>query len=147
MSGGGGGKVREWEFATVCSSNMNRSMEAHFQLQNKGYHVRSFGTVGAVCVCVCVCVCVLCVCVLCVCVCVCVWALAASARYAPSLPPAPRDARPAWDIFMHAASEIIVRIVAIYQCSEQNKPTRTNPSATALPSVSAAADRRAGALD
>jgi len=76
MSGGGGGKVREWEFATVCSSNMNRSMEAHFQLQNKGYHVRSFGTVGAVCVCVCVCVCVLCVCVLCVCVfvyvCVCV---------------------------------------------------------------------------
>ena len=139
--------MREWEFATVCSSNMNRSMEAHFQLQNKGYHVRSFGTVGAVCVCECVCVCVLCVCVLCVCVCVCVWALAASARYAPSLPPAPRDARPAWDIFMHAASEIIVRIVAIYQCSEQNKPTRTNPSATALPSVSAAADRCAGALD
>lgn len=30
--------------AVVCSSNMNRSMEAHSYLQNKGYDVQSFGT-------------------------------------------------------------------------------------------------------
>ncbi|KAJ1477680.1 RNA polymerase II subunit A [Baffinella frigidus] len=33
-----------WRYATVCSSNMNRSMEAHFQLQKRGLSVRSFGT-------------------------------------------------------------------------------------------------------
>lgn len=30
--------------AVVCSSNMNRSMEAHARLSNKGYNVLSFGT-------------------------------------------------------------------------------------------------------
>ena len=30
--------------AVVCSSNMNRSMEAHARLANKGYNVLSFGT-------------------------------------------------------------------------------------------------------
>jgi len=35
---------QRWFFATVCSSNMNRSMEAHFQLLKRGYAVRSFGT-------------------------------------------------------------------------------------------------------
>ena len=35
---------QKWKFATVCSSNMNRSMEAHFQLLKRGYAVRSFGT-------------------------------------------------------------------------------------------------------
>ena len=47
MGRGGGEKGRRWAFATVCSSNMNRSMEAHFQLQNRGFDVRSFGTVLA----------------------------------------------------------------------------------------------------
>ena len=47
MGRGGGEKGRRWAFATVCSSNMNRSMEAHFQLQNRGHDVRSFGTVLA----------------------------------------------------------------------------------------------------
>ena len=36
-----GSKVR---FAVVCSSNMNRSMEAHAFLQKKGYDIRSYGT-------------------------------------------------------------------------------------------------------
>jgi hypothetical protein len=35
------GKVR---FAVVCSSNMNRSMEAHAFLQKKGYDIHSYGT-------------------------------------------------------------------------------------------------------
>ncbi|KAJ1965655.1 RNA polymerase II subunit A C-terminal domain phosphatase [Dipsacomyces acuminosporus] len=32
------------KFAVICSSNMNRSMEAHFQLKNRGYNICSYGT-------------------------------------------------------------------------------------------------------
>jgi RNA polymerase II subunit A C-terminal domain phosphatase SSU72 len=31
-------------FAVVCSSNMNRSMEAHSFLHKKGYNIKSYGT-------------------------------------------------------------------------------------------------------
>ncbi|KAJ2507896.1 RNA polymerase II subunit A C-terminal domain phosphatase [Coemansia sp. RSA 1939] len=32
------------KFAVICASNMNRSMEAHYQLKRHGYNIRSFGT-------------------------------------------------------------------------------------------------------
>ncbi|KAJ2687836.1 RNA polymerase II subunit A C-terminal domain phosphatase [Coemansia spiralis] len=32
------------KFAVICMSNMNRSMEGHFQLKKRGYNVQSYGT-------------------------------------------------------------------------------------------------------
>jgi hypothetical protein len=46
MGGGGAEGGKKWTYATVCSSNMNRSMEAHFQMQARGFNVRSYGTVS-----------------------------------------------------------------------------------------------------
>ena len=36
--------AQKLRFAVVCSSNMNRSMEAHNFLQKKGYDIKSYGT-------------------------------------------------------------------------------------------------------
>ncbi|KAJ1666563.1 RNA polymerase II subunit A C-terminal domain phosphatase [Coemansia sp. RSA 1813] len=32
------------KFAVICANNMNRSMEAHYQLKRQGYNIRSYGT-------------------------------------------------------------------------------------------------------
>jgi RNA polymerase II subunit A C-terminal domain phosphatase SSU72 len=37
-------KKQKMQFAVVCASNQNRSMEAHFLLQNAGYNIKSYGT-------------------------------------------------------------------------------------------------------
>jgi len=36
--------ARDIKYAVVCSSNMNRSMEAHSFLQKKGFNIKSYGT-------------------------------------------------------------------------------------------------------
>merc|ERR1712065_51308 len=38
----------KYKYAMVCSSNNNRSMEAHGLLAKKGYHVESYGTGNSV---------------------------------------------------------------------------------------------------
>ena len=43
LGAGGGEKGRRWAFATVCSSNMNRSMEAHKVALHAGLDVKSYG--------------------------------------------------------------------------------------------------------
>jgi hypothetical protein len=42
------GAEGKWRFAMVCSSNMNRSMEAHSLLGRAGLQVESYGTGGHV---------------------------------------------------------------------------------------------------
>jgi RNA polymerase II subunit A C-terminal domain phosphatase SSU72 len=36
--------AKDIRYAVVCSSNMNRSMEAHSFLQKKGFNIKSYGT-------------------------------------------------------------------------------------------------------
>ncbi|CAJ0955475.1 unnamed protein product, partial [Mesorhabditis belari] len=44
FKGDSGPLVERIRFAVTCSSNMNRSMEAHFFLEKRGINIRSFGT-------------------------------------------------------------------------------------------------------